>query len=320
MIDFRYHLVSIVAIFLALALGIVLGSTTLSNSVSETLREQANSAADSAQRAREAQRDLQNQVNGEEQFAGVLAPQIVENRLKGQSVVLVETPGAGDDSIDRVGELVKKAGAAVTGRVTVQKKLLDDDQRATVDALAGRLQAEGVEYPSDAGTYDKAGAVLASALVTREPAEAGREDAATGSVLGAFTEAGYITTTGKPGRRATLAVVIAPSAPYAYEGGDDDNKALISLASALDAAGSGTVVGGPPTAASDGGLIAALRDSDAAESVSSVDIVDTETVSGQVVAILALQKEMSGESGQYGTGAGVSGYLPSPAPTAGKSG
>ncbi|MBE1536525.1 copper transporter [Actinomadura algeriensis] len=318
MIDFRYHLVSIVAIFLALALGIVLGSTTLSNSVSETLREQANSAADSAQQAREEQRKLNEKVQGEEQFAGVLAPQIVENRLKGQSVVLIETPGSGDDSIERVGELVKNAGAAVTGRVTVQKKLLNDDQRTAVDDLAVRLKAEGVEFPSDAGTYDKAGAVLASALVTRDPAEAGREDAATGAVLGAFTEAGYVTTTGEPGRRATLAVVVAPSTLYAYEGGDEDNEALISLASALDAAGSGTVVGGPPTAAGDGGLIAALRDSDAAEAVSTVDIVDT--ASGQVVAILALQKELSGESGQYGTGAGASGYLPSPAPTAGKSG
>ncbi|SFQ00360.1 MULTISPECIES: copper transporter [Actinomadura] len=318
MIDFRYHLVSIVAIFLALALGIVLGSTTLSNSVSDTLRQQANSAAKTAQQARLAQRDLQHQVNGQEQFTEVLSPQLVENRLKGQSVVLVETPGAGDDSIEQVSELAKNAGAAVTGRVTIQTKFLDDDQQTTVDELATQLKADDVTFPDDANAYTKAGAVLANALVTKDPAKSGREDAAGGAVLNGFKEAGYVTTSGKPGQHATLAVMVAPSAPYAYDGGGDDNKALISLASALDGAGRGTVVGGPPTSAQEGGLIAALRDSDAADSVSAVDVVDT--ASGQVVAILALQKEIGGKSGQYGTGAGVSGYLPSPAPTAGKNG
>ncbi|MEO3827626.1 copper transporter [Actinomadura sp. B10D3] len=318
MIDFRYHLVSIVAIFLALALGIVLGSTTLSNSVSDTLRQQANSAAKTAQQARLAQRDLQHQVNGQEQFTDVLSPQLVENRLKGQSVILVETPGAGDDSIEQVSELAKNAGAAVTGRVTIQKKFLDDDQQTTVDELATQLKTDDVTFPDDANAYAKAGAVLANALVTKDPAKSGREDAAGGAVLNGFKEAGYVTTSGKPGQHATLAVMVAPSAPYAYDGGGDDNKALISLASALDGAGRGTVVGGPPTSAQEGGLIAALRDSDAADSVSAVDVVDT--ASGQVVTILALQKEIGGKSGQYGTGAGVSGYLPSPAPTAGKNG
>lgn len=318
MIDFRYHLVSIVAIFLALALGIVLGSTTLSDSVSETLRQQANSAAKTAQQARLAQRDLQHQVNGQEQFTKVLSPQLVQNRLKGQSVVLIETPGAGNDSIEQVSELAKNAGAAVTGRVTIQKKLLDDDQRTAVDELATRLKGDGVEFPGDADAYDRAGTVLANALVTRDPAKSGREDAAGGAVLNGFRQAGYVTTSGKPGQHATLAVMVAPAAPYAYDGGDEDNKALISLAAALDAAGRGTVVGGPSTSAQEGGLIAALRDSDADGSVSTVDVVDT--ASGQVVTILALQKEIDGKSGQYGTGAGVSGYLPSPAPTAGKNG
>jgi hypothetical protein len=317
-IDFRYHLVSIVAIFLALALGIVLGSTTLSNSVGDTLRKQANSAAKSAQEARVAQRQLQHQVNGEEQFSKVLSPQLVADRLKGQSVVMIETPGAGNDSIDQVSELAKDAGAAVTGRVTIQKKLLDDDQQNTLDELATQLKSDGVDFPSDATAYDKAGVVLANALLTRDPAKTGREDAAGGAVLSGFKQAGYITTSGKPGQHATLAVMVAPANPYGYDGGDQDNKALISLATALDGAGRGTVVGGPVTSAQEGGLIAALRDSDAGDSVSAVDMVDTS--SGQVVTILALQNELNGKSGQYGTGAGASGFLPSPAPTAGKSG
>ncbi|MBW8483181.1 copper transporter [Actinomadura parmotrematis] len=318
MIDFRYHLVSIVAIFLALALGIILGSTTLSDSVTSGLKREATAAAKRNETLRQEQAQLTRQTKGEEQFAQILGPQIVTGRLAGQSVVLVETPGAGNDGIERLGELAQQAGATVTGRVTLQKKFLDDDQAATVDELAAQLKPAGVQFAADATPYGKAGQVLASALVAKAPADTGREDAVGGSILNGFRQAGYVTTSGKPGQHATLAIMVAPSTPYTAEGGDADNKALLAVASALDAGARGSVLGGPQTAAAKGGLVAALRDGDEARSISSVDTVDT--ASGQVVTVLALQNEMAGKAGQYGIGDGVSGYLPSPAPAAGKNG
>ncbi|WP_018656622.1 copper transporter [Actinomadura flavalba] len=314
MIDFRYHLVSIVAIFLALALGIILGSTTLSDSVTAGLKREANTAAKRNEALREEQGRLTAQTRGQEQFAGVLAPQVVEGRLKGQSVVLVESPGAGNESLERVGELAKSAGATVTGRVTLQAKFLDAKEAGTIDALAAQLKPANVNLPGDADAYGKAGAVLASALVTRDASATGREDAGGSAVLGGFQEAGYLTVSGKPAQHATLAVMVAPSAPYTYSGGDAANKALLAVTNALDAAGKGTVVGGPSPAAQEGGMITALRDSDTEKNVSAVDTVDT--ASGQIVVILALQNELGGKTGQYGTGSGVNGYLPSPAPAA----
>ncbi|MFI0356431.1 copper transporter [Actinomadura sp. 9N407] len=314
MIDFRYHLVSIVAVFLALALGIILGSTTLSQSVTKGLQRQTAQLAKSNEEHRRTGTKLRTQVEGDENFARTLGPQIVADRLKGQSLIFVETPGASNASIEQLSELAKNAGAAVTGRVTIQKKFLDDDQTSTVDELAGQLKPADMTFPSGAGSYDKAGAVLASALVTKDAAKTGREDGAAASILAGFRQAGYVTTSGKPGQHATLAVMIAPSSPYASEGGDTDNKALLSLAAALDGANSGTVLGGPSTAVQEGGLVAALRDSDIDKSVSSQDTVDT--ASGQVATLLALQNEMSGKVGHYGTGSGVSGYLPSPPPPA----
>lgn len=40
MVDFRYHLVSLVSVFLALALGIILGAGPLQNSIGDTLSGQ----------------------------------------------------------------------------------------------------------------------------------------------------------------------------------------------------------------------------------------------------------------------------------------
>ena len=66
MIDFRYHLVSIVAVFLALAIGIVLGSTELQGPTYNLLNQttaklqneynQASSQRDTAQQDRKSTR------------------------------------------------------------------------------------------------------------------------------------------------------------------------------------------------------------------------------------------------------------------------
>lgn len=313
MIDFRYHLVSLVAVFLALAVGLVLGATALSDPLLGTLKKEAAATGKRNEELRARQRELQRQSDGEEQFARTLAPQLLAGRLKNQSVVLIETPGAGQESLDRIAELLgdKGAGATVTGRVTVQKKYLDDDQVATVDQLAEQLRPAGMTFSGNAGPYDKAARVLAAALVTDDASEALRDDASGKSILEAFKSAGFVTTSGKPAQHATLAVMVAPSSPY-QDGADADNKALIALADALDAAGRGSVVAGPLTAAGEGGLIAALRDSEAGERVSSVDAIDYS--SGRIVTVLALQEQLAGRTGHFGTGDGAGSYLPSPAP------
>ncbi|MFD0852963.1 copper transporter, partial [Actinomadura adrarensis] len=74
MIDFRYHLVSIVAIFLALALGIILGSTTLSQSVTRGLQRQTAALAKEKDELRRSQQQLERQVEGDESFARQMGP------------------------------------------------------------------------------------------------------------------------------------------------------------------------------------------------------------------------------------------------------
>ena len=68
MIDFRYHLVSIVAVFLALAIGIVLGSTELQGTTLDSLRGLTNSLKGQLNAA-EAQRDsYAQQANASDAF------------------------------------------------------------------------------------------------------------------------------------------------------------------------------------------------------------------------------------------------------------
>lgn len=61
MVDFRYHLVSLVSVFLALAVGIILGAGPLQNSIGNTLQDQVTELRTSRNEAR-AQADRKSVV------------------------------------------------------------------------------------------------------------------------------------------------------------------------------------------------------------------------------------------------------------------
>jgi hypothetical protein len=114
---------------------------------------------------------------------------------------------------------------------------------------------------------------------------------------------------------ATMAVLIAPGAPNNPTKQEQSAaKAMGSLAKELDIAGGATVVAGPPDAAANAGVIAAVRSDDATRRiVSTVDDADTET--GRIRLVLALSAELRDTSGQYGVGPGANAAVPTPAPT-----
>ena len=64
MIDFRYHLVSIVAVFLALAIGIVLGATQLQRQTVDVLQSTSNSLRNQLSAASAERDSYQAQAGG----------------------------------------------------------------------------------------------------------------------------------------------------------------------------------------------------------------------------------------------------------------
>ena len=67
---------------------------------------------------------------------------------------------------------------------------------------------------------------------------------------------------------------------------------------------------GPTGSALPSGFVSAVRNSDAADVVSTVDWVDT--AAGQTVAALALDEQLRGKVGHYGTGDGAQAVGPAP--------
>lgn len=314
MIDFRYHLVSIIAVFLALALGLVVGASALRGPLVDQLKETSNRLKNSNETLRR-ENTAAGQVNSyTNQVTDAVAAQVVTGRLKDQSVVFVEAPGADDLMRAQMADMVNKAGARISGYVTLQSKYLDPDQQATLNELTDQLKPAGLTFAADATPYDRTAGELAWVLVTRQASRTGQEDPAAGQVLSGFKAAGFLTYSGQPATRATLAVVIAPAAASTGKNADAQNKALGALPMALYTYGGGTVAVGDPDSATEGGMIKALRDSDQAGGhVSTVDTADVPA--GRLTTVLALAAAKQGKAGDYGIGSKADGALPTPVPT-----
>lgn len=345
MIDFRYHIVSIVAVFLALATGLVLGASLLNTQTIETLDSEVDKLNQDKDDLRAELDTLTGQRDSLEAFAGALSPLALRDRLVGERVVVVTLPGAtdgeGQDLVDGVlADIQDNAGGEVVATIAITEAWVDAEQVDVLDGLAAQLTRDGIELPQGTA-YDRAAVLLANALVgaertgpadpldptvsptttpattppatttpgTTAPVEPGDGvgDNAAATILEGLAAGGFVTYDERPAR-ATVAVVVAPAAAAEDDRSETVNGAWTSLAVALDQVGGAAVVAGPPSAADGAGLLAAMRGDERADAVSTVD--SAERPPGQVATVLALVAEIAGQSGAYGLVGDVDGPLP----------
>lgn len=315
MIDFRYHLVSIIAVFLALALGIVVGTAALNGPIQDGLRNRIQAQAQDKRALEGDVRSLQAQVGASDEFAAALAPRLVDDVLADQRVLLVTTPETPDDLAERLRPLLTEAGATVTGELEVLPALGASKSKQLIDDLVAQVVPAGVELP-DGTPVERAAAELAAALTT-EPGEDPVDSDEAQAVVSAFEEADLVRFAAEPGtgsqalRTATVVVLLSPPGParQASDSEQQQQAALLALAQAMDKRSAGLVLAGPDGSALDGGLVRALRESATlTRAVSSVDNVDRGI--GRVAVVVALAEQVDGDAGQYGAGAGASAPLP----------
>jgi hypothetical protein len=323
-IDFRYHLVSIVAVFLALALGIVLGSTELQpaaynflNSTSAKLQNQLNQAA--------SQRDAaQQQASEGEQYAQAVEPTVLHGLLTGQKLLIVTEPGAQSSVVSGITTAANDAGASVTGQINLQPKFFDtsgttqDSLNQTTQDVA---QTASIQLDTSATYQQQAAQVIASEILTTAPGSAGSraggdsQGTEVGTMLQAYAASQFLSTAGQPAAPATLVVVVTPQTAPQDGSADQLDQVLIPLVQELAAKSAAAVVVGSTAGSGAGSPIAVLRSNNVSNQVSTVD--DADLASGQTVAIQALAAQLAGgKASSYGfTANGASAVAPSPAPT-----
>jgi Copper transport outer membrane protein, MctB len=322
MIDFRYHVVSLVSVFLALAVGIALGAGPLKDPIGNTLTGQVKSLRQEKQGLRDDLTAAEDAVQRRDTFITGVGSALTHEQLGGRSIVVVTLPGADTSGLNSLTSTLKSAGATVTGRVDVKPAWTDPNQRAFREELAGQLSASlAGGAPTSASTDQVLAGLLARAVVTPELLSADRPDAAGQSVLAGLKSGKLIGVSGDLSRRATAAVLLAPpagtdSVPTPTPTPTDVTTSYLDLVSALDAGSAGAVVLGPASAAGNGGVIAAVRGDDkVSHDVSTVDTGGTPM--GDITTVLALREQLVGGTGNYGFAAGAKAPMPTLAVAAG---
>lgn len=303
MISFRYHLVSIIAVFLALAVGIVVGTTALNGPVTTDLRHQVNSLKGDRSTLSNQVKSLQGQVDDAGQFASTFGSQLVAGKLKGKSVLIIGLPGVASGMEDGIAAQISAAGAQITGRLNLAHDYVAQSEASKITSLVTQngLQPIGLTLTQTSDARILAAETLAWVLSGKG------QDSDVKTVLSAFANL-HMLASDASGVEPASSIVVIGSGTIAKD--DYAAGAGFDLVTALQADGGKLVVAGDAGSATGSGLVALVRAGSAKSSVSSVDNADT--AFGQVSTVLALADAENAKIGQYGTTSGADALFPSP--------
>lgn len=143
MVNFRYHIISIVAVFLALGVGVVMGTAVIDRAVVGTLREQQTAIDrridEVLQENGELQARLAAQQQTSEQLADEGSQRLLFGELSGRPVVVVAVKSADSTALDDVVQVLRTADADYEGTVQLTERLAltSEEQRRDLVRVLG---------------------------------------------------------------------------------------------------------------------------------------------------------------------------------------
>lgn len=127
MINLRYHIVSITAVFLALGIGITMGSTFLGRGALERIDQNVKNAQEQVRRTNKENADLKREAELEaeraEGFMSEGTQRMFEGDLEEVPTLVLAAPGIDQDSLDALTDAVNDSSATYLGRLTVTEKM-----------------------------------------------------------------------------------------------------------------------------------------------------------------------------------------------------
>lgn len=314
MIDFRYHIVSIVSIFLALAVGIVLGAGPLQDNLGTTLTDQVNQLRSDKEALRGQAAQAEASASAAEVYAERVNPAALAGALDNSLVLLIGVPGAGDGLAESTTSALEAAGATVVSLRATDAWVAPDRKQERIDAavaMAKTLSSTSAQPLTEAALP----ALLTSLVVTASPS-ASTLTANESQALTELKTSGFIDFATLPTARATGVVIIGGVLTGDADAVSAQGDTLSELVADLDRASKGAVVAQGSLPAADparpgpsSDLVTLMRkDGTVAALASTVDHADTAVGSGTVV--LALVQQNAGGLGHYGTAAGAKAVVP----------
>jgi hypothetical protein len=185
MLDFRYHALSLVAVFLALAIGIVLGVTIGDSLVSDAERSLRGNLRADVEKAHSDEAEALNELGGRDRMLDQLYPGMVATRLAGERIAVVSWGPLPNNVESGIRDAVNKGGGRidsisvfdkpltslkqVVGNDVFAQETADDESLKALGRTLGRSIASGGQmslsleatFPDDfTGRFRRADAVV----------------------------------------------------------------------------------------------------------------------------------------------------------------
>lgn len=293
MINFRYHIVSLMAVFLALSVGIVLG-VSLRGPVKQGLTTQAEQDRKQVTDLR-AELDQKNALdNYRDAWAQRVGKEADQNLLAGHSVAVVVMPNAPAATVNAVSTAVTDAGGTLTHTVRINADVFDPTKVATVTKALARFDAE-LDVSDTMSNGTRFGLALGRAMFAKQAVQ---RDSTAAEITQSLSRSGLLSVDGRSTQEAELAIVVTAQAAQPAT----DPTVLtdhVQMDVALKQHAVGIVLAGPNSDGIDGtDVLTARNDSAAVDALSSVDVADL--ASGVSTTVMAGREQLLGRSGHYG--------------------
>ncbi len=304
MINFRFHIASLIAIFLALALGVVVGAGVIDRGVVDTLNSRLDRVESTSDRIKGENSKLRGE-NGEltDAIAGMQCPAVADT-LVADDIGIVAVRGVDEDKVKSTVAAAQCGGGTVAGVLWLENKwaLANDDD------VAAMAQALGSTSKRPATLRASAWKQLAERLQTPPPAGDTSTD-----LLTTLEDAGFVkfdtegdggpTIAQFPKRGASMLLVVGDDA------GVPETDVVMPAATAFVAAGVPLVVAELYTGGQDvperGSALTTLRDSPLGKSVSTVNDLDRPQGPTTAALVLAALRQDPPQVDYYGIGDGA---------------
>jgi hypothetical protein len=141
MVSFRFHLVSLVAVFLALALGIGMGATVIDKATVDSLKRRVATVEDERDNANQQVTDLNRSAARSAEWEAIAQTHLVANTLRDVPVTFVAIRGTDQGPLNEQRKILELAGASVQGTLWITSKARLDDS-AAVSSMQRDLGAQ----------------------------------------------------------------------------------------------------------------------------------------------------------------------------------
>jgi len=313
MVNFRFHLVSLTAVFLALAAGIVIGAGVVDRQTVDLLEGRLNQVERNRDRTNRENDELRAENSTWARFGDQAGDRVVEDQLAGATVLVVGIDGTPAETVMRLAQAFRAGGATVDGTLWFRAKwrLADEEQARE---LADVLAAPPTMQPAE----------LRDAALTRLGDEWGSGGGG-GALLTSLRDAAFVDfepDATNTGAAITLEAVPRPGSVVVIVAAEDVDVPPVELGIPLTVRlverGLPVLAAQPLPADEPTGegedttpYVAAVRaEDDVAGRLSTVDNVDD--YRGRVAAVFAVADLKRGRVGHYGVTPGAQRLVPEP--------